>query len=285
MADSGARVYRDSTQSLATGDNALSFTAVRWDTDGFFSPGAPSRLTIPAGQAGYYYAWAGANLHYPGVHPWLPNRWLGIRRSGATWLFANYCGDNTSPQAFSVGGVCRLEVGDYVEAVARVQQPSEAWAEANSAIEFAVQRLSTESQASVRVRRSSAQTIPPSTWTVVEFNDERWDSHGFHDNDVNPSRLTAPAGMGGKYLIGACVTYTQNIVTTWLSYQIRVNGTPVAHKTRVRAYADYGVVVETVYHLDPGDYAETWVYQGTVGDIYLAVIPAYSPEMWMVRLD
>jgi hypothetical protein len=48
---------------------------------------------------------------------------------------------------------------------------------------------------------TTAQSIPNSTNTIMTFDSESWDTDGFHSTSVNTSRITIPAGLGGKYLV------------------------------------------------------------------------------------
>lgn len=68
-------------------------------------------------------------------------------------------------------------------------------------------------QPSVRVRRSSTQTINNATWTLLLWNLEDWDSAGgvastMHDTSSNTGRLTAR--YAGKYLVQLGVSWQSN---------------------------------------------------------------------------
>jgi len=45
------------------------------------------------------------------------------------------------------------------------------------------------------------QSIPDSTYTVVSFNSEDFDTNTYHDNSTNNSRFTIPSGKAGYYAI------------------------------------------------------------------------------------
>jgi hypothetical protein len=51
--------------------------------------------------------------------------------------------------------------------------------------------------------KTAAQTLANNTATILTWNAERFDTDGFHDNSTNNSRMTIPAGKGGKYLVVA----------------------------------------------------------------------------------
>jgi hypothetical protein len=54
----------------------------------------------------------------------------------------------------------------------------------------------------------SSQNLTSGVNTILTFTNEAWDTNTFHDNSTNTSRMTIPAGYGGKYLVEivACVT-------------------------------------------------------------------------------
>jgi hypothetical protein len=61
-----------------------------------------------------------------------------------------------------------------------------------------------------QVTNTSSQSIPNGTYTTLNFQSENFDTDGFHDNSTNNSRLTIPAGKGGKYLITTQINFANN---------------------------------------------------------------------------
>jgi hypothetical protein len=53
----------------------------------------------------------------------------------------------------------------------------------------------------------SAQTISNNTNTAVAWTSESFDTDAFHDNSTNNTRITIPAGKGGKYSISGVIFY------------------------------------------------------------------------------
>jgi hypothetical protein len=51
------------------------------------------------------------------------------------------------------------------------------------------------------VFRTNTLSCSSNVETVIGCDDENFDSDGFHDNSTNNSRLTIPAGKGGKYWV------------------------------------------------------------------------------------
>ena len=59
-------------------------------------------------------------------------------------------------------------------------------------------------------KQTTAQSLATATSTVISFNAEEFDTDAFHDNSTNNSRITIPAGKGGKYLIIAAIAFDAN---------------------------------------------------------------------------
>ena len=85
-----------------------------------------------------------------------------------------------------------------------------------------------------RVTHSAAQTIVTATGSGLAFNTERYDPDGFHDNVTNNSRLTVPAGCGGRYLIIGNVSWTPN-ATGARQVNVTLNGATVLASSLDRA--------------------------------------------------
>lgn len=65
----------------------------------------------------------------------------------------------------------------------------------------------------VRVGRAAALSVTTSTWTLVPWTNEAFDTAGnaastMHDNSTNPARLIAR--YAGKYQVNACVGFAVN---------------------------------------------------------------------------
>ena len=125
---------------------------------------------------------------------------------------------------------------------------------------------------SCQVKRAAAQTIGTGAWTEINWTAENYDTHGFHDNAVNNTRLTVPTGYGGKYVIHAFVRWEANATGRRHLY-IRVDDTDYIAATSVSpavASAFYqSVTVE--YELSAGQYVEADVYQNSGGNLDIEV--------------
>jgi hypothetical protein len=100
--------------------------------------------------------------------------------------------------------------------------------------------------------------------SVVTWNSEDYDTHGFHDTGVNPERLTVPTGVARKVKLSAQITLASITADLWVLLEIRKNGS-AAYTGVGRATAEVGtttpsVQVETgVVSVVAGDYFELWI--------------------------
>ena len=78
-----------------------------------------------------------------------------------------------------------------------------------------------------RAYQSGDTTIPVSTDVIMGFNNENFDTNGFHDNATNNSRMTIPSGYAGKYAVWANLAYSGSSGTNRV-VQILKNGSVVA---------------------------------------------------------
>lgn len=139
-----------------------------------------------------------------------------------------------------------------------------------------------------RVHRTTNQTgIANDTETAVIFDNETFDTDGFHDNTTNNTRLTVPAGLGGYYLIGANIRWGAN-ATSWRALVIRKNGTANLLFTRIPTHSDgsasFLMSGETVALLAAGDYVECFVAQKSGGSMDLSVQAGAAPHFWITLL-
>lgn len=110
---------------------------------------------------------------------------------------------------------------------------------------------------------TTAQSVADDTDAAMTADDaDRFDTDGFHSTSSNTSRMTIPAGLAGKYLARAEVSFAAD-ADGYRSIFFKVTGATVEH-TRVRV-ASAGSAVATglatlaILDLAAGDYVETWV--------------------------
>lgn len=117
-----------------------------------------------------------------------------------------------------------------------------------------------------KVFNSATQNVNTATETALTFDSEDWDTSAFHDTGSNPSRMTIPANMGGKYL--ACVNAGYGLTGSGLgSVRIRVNGTNVVATEGTLGSANLKVSLSDIFALVPTDYVEAAVYQSSGGTL------------------
>jgi len=114
--------------------------------------------------------------------------------------------------------------------------------------------------------RTADQSIANSTATLISWNNELYDTDAYHDNSTNPTRITIPTGLGGKYLISTTLPYSQNAVGQRVGY-INKNGSLLYLTAQGNLSATIGTFVDYVYtaELVAGDYIEIQTFQDSGG--------------------
>lgn len=127
-----------------------------------------------------------------------------------------------------------------------------------------------------RGKISTIVTIPSATATIIPFDGtDDFDSHGFHDPAVNPSRFTIPAGLGGKYMPFLHVFSSNFTVAGRQYFQTHINGgiTTESSKSQPGFYKDtssysFGVMFPPLVLADL-DYMEFTMFQETGASVTL----------------
>jgi hypothetical protein len=108
------------------------------------------------------------------------------------------------------------------------------------------------------LQKTGAQALTGGVQTSITFTSEIIDTDGFHDNSTNTSRITIPAGKGGKYLVTGMVSFsggTSNFVEIWK------NG--AFQNIFVDKTTSGGQSVSAIVNLVATDYLELSVYSGS----------------------
>jgi hypothetical protein len=113
--------------------------------------------------------------------------------------------------------------------------------------------------------KSANQSIATTTSTIITFDNEFFDTNGFHDNATNPSRITIPAGLGGKYQINCAISFDLGTGTGIRAMTIWKNGGVYLYANMTNANATYGqnITSSVVLELAAGDYVEMGGFQTT----------------------
>jgi len=128
------------------------------------------------------------------------------------------------------------------------------------------------------------------TIQAMTFDTERYDldgvATGFHSTVSNTSRLTVPAGLGGIYHIGGCISIPVSTTGSVRVIAIRLNGTTYLAQSSPNddpaAAAALEMHVSCDYKLAVADYVELMVNQDSGGALTIAGPNATTgPEFWM----
>jgi hypothetical protein len=115
---------------------------------------------------------------------------------------------------------------------------------------------------------NATQSIPNATVTALTFNQENFDTDGFHSTSSNTSRITIPTGKGGKYLFVGNVAFAGNATgSRWM--EIDVNGTDRYYGASWSGFsAIYNIEnMSVILDLVATDYVELFVYQNSSGSL------------------
>lgn len=136
-----------------------------------------------------------------------------------------------------------------------------------------------------RVYSTVTQSIANNTTTVLTFDAERYDTDAFHDTAVNNTRLTVPAGLGGKYRITLLVSFAPH-ATGYRGASFRVNGSTFIADGKSAALSGVGtpVVLTAEWDMAAGDYVEATVRQTSGGALSTEALSAYTPEFSISRI-
>ncbi len=108
---------------------------------------------------------------------------------------------------------------------------------------------------------SSAQSISHATSTIIQFDQERFDTDSAYDHTTN-YRFTVPTGKGGKYFLTALVSLTNFATNKPVNIEIRKNGSGFgAYQQIAGNYSDdVAATVSQVFDASAGDYFDCRVF-------------------------
>lgn len=120
----------------------------------------------------------------------------------------------------------------------------------------------------VSVDSTIGLTIANATSTAVAFDNEIFDTDGFHSTSTNNSRLTVPSGKAGYYHISAYGYFSRN-ATGMRSLAIYKNGSLERYFYEVAGSSSYyfAVSASATLYLAVGDYIQFYVYQNSGGNL------------------
>jgi hypothetical protein len=125
-------------------------------------------------------------------------------------------------------------------------------------------------------------SISSGTGTVANFNSERVDTNGYHDNVTNNSRITIPNGYAGKYLIWTTIEWAANTSGIRRASLLRNGGYSADAVINTVNASTSGETQNHYYYyrsLSVGDYLEVGVLQTSGGNLNLGgTTPGYVSQ-------
>jgi len=117
-----------------------------------------------------------------------------------------------------------------------------------------------------RLTQSTSLAINNETWSALNWDGETFDTHGFHDNSTNNTRITIPSGKAGYYQFYGNATIQSTNTTTVINQQFYKNGSavPVPY-IRTGGVGYDSVMISTVLNLSVGEYIEHYLWQNSGG--------------------
>jgi hypothetical protein len=109
-----------------------------------------------------------------------------------------------------------------------------------------------------------ADTTVATGFTAILFDNEFFDTDGFHSTSSNTSRMTVPTGKAGKYLITGGFRF-ESFSGDRLA-QLRLNGTTPLCRQDYNSSSTGGTVnlnLSRIVNLAVGDYIELVAYQNS----------------------
>ena len=117
---------------------------------------------------------------------------------------------------------------------------------------------------------TGTQTINNSSWTMVTFDTEEYDTNGFHSTSTNTSRITIPSGKGGYYLLTSHIYVDNSGGAGRRGSQFFKNGnyTNISFVEVAPTSGTYNGIVNTwIVNLAVGDYVEVGIWQTSGGSV------------------
>lgn len=121
----------------------------------------------------------------------------------------------------------------------------------------------------VRVYKSTAQSCANATGVILTWENESYDTNGFHDNATNNSRITIPTGKAGYYYLTCTYQFAGN-ATGLRSASVKKNGTGGVFEYTMNnqgSTAGTSMTLNTVISAVVGDYFQVDAYQESGGSL------------------
>jgi len=112
--------------------------------------------------------------------------------------------------------------------------------------------------------KSANQSIANNTETAITWDQETYDTDGFHSTSTNTSRITIPAGFAGYYQLSGFIVMGGATAGSRTSCYVKKNGSTYLTNSEVPSAANGSTCYLTqILYLTAGDYIEVTFYQST----------------------
>ena len=134
------------------------------------------------------------------------------------------------------------------------------------------------------VKKTTDQSLSNSTYTVVSWDSENFDTNTMHDNATNNTRITIPTGKSGYYLLTGGIAFNSNGTGNRI-VRVYKNGADLRWLSSVAA-ANTGnftiVPFSQTFSLTAADYLEIYAYQTSGGALSVMSDPE-AGSFWQVQ--
>jgi hypothetical protein len=123
------------------------------------------------------------------------------------------------------------------------------------------------------LKKSASQSIPDNVSTAMTWDQEVFDTDGFHSTVTNTDRITIPTGKGGYYLVTCVLYFNDTDADTWRDIRIFKNGTnTMATRIPGSNQSAKAPAISDIFALAAGDYIQAYAVQasGASVDVYSA---------------
>jgi hypothetical protein len=123
------------------------------------------------------------------------------------------------------------------------------------------------------LKKSASQSVADNTVTAMTWDQEVFDTDGYHSTVTNTDRITIPAGKGGYYLVTCVLYFNDTDADTWRDIRIYKNGTnTMATRVPGSNQSAKAPVISDIFALASGDYIQAYAVQasGASVDVYSA---------------
>lgn len=135
----------------------------------------------------------------------------------------------------------------------------------------------------VSLTKTATQAVGTAAETPVTFDAESFDTDGFHEGVTNPSRITIPTGLGGKYLIGGSATIAGLSTGHRFIVFFKKNGSILSGYNGNYSAVNPGTLgasVSALVELAVGDYIELVVYHNAGANKDVQTTASVGTTLW-----